>query len=105
MSRDGNVDDRVSHNGTIAVRLPRSAVAVRVAELFGGAVVATSANISGQPPIASIAEAARLLHGLDMVVDTSDRQLDRPSTIFDLPTMRVTRRGTISDNEITRTMG
>ena len=71
--------------GTVAVRWTSSAPAQRLALAFGGGLVATSANRSGEPPSCTAAEAARALSGrVDLVLDAGRTPGGLPSTLVDL---------------------
>jgi L-threonylcarbamoyladenylate synthase len=69
---------------TIAIRIPAHRVAAALAEAFGGAITATSANVSGEPPVSSAG--ALGLVGRDprvLVVDGGTTPGGAPSTIVD----------------------
>jgi L-threonylcarbamoyladenylate synthase len=69
---------------TIAIRVPAHRVAAALAEAFGGAITATSANVSGEPPVSSAA--ALGVVGRDprvLVVDGGTTPGGAPSTIVD----------------------
>jgi len=58
------------HTGTIGVRWSSNLVACRLAAIFGNAVTATSANLSGCKPAVTAAECSRYFgSGIDMVID------------------------------------
>lgn len=60
----------VNSRGQAAIRLDANPVARHLAELAGGALTASSANISGQPPAASLAALdPRLLKRLEKLGD------------------------------------
>jgi L-threonylcarbamoyladenylate synthase len=70
--------------GTIAIRIPAHRVACALAEAFDGAITATSANVSGEPPVSS-ADALGVI-GRDprvLVVDGGATPGGTPSTIVD----------------------
>ncbi len=70
--------------GTIAIRIPAHRVASELAEAFGGAITATSANVSGEPPVSS-ADALGVI-GRDprvFVIDGGATPGGVPSTIVD----------------------
>jgi L-threonylcarbamoyladenylate synthase len=68
--------------GTVGVRVTSGAVAARLALEAGGALVATSANRSGEPPPASPAALdPALVARLDLVLDAGDAPGGLPSTV------------------------
>ncbi len=91
---------RVLSAGTpkLAVRIPGSATALRLIEMFGKPVTATSANISGEPPAKSAEEVT--LEGVEVVIATEEPLSGVATTIYDPETGRVLRRGSISAEEI-----
>ena len=71
--------------GTIGIRVPGPSVALDLARQFGGALTATSANLSGKAPPRSAADVdPKILEGMDMVVDGDDTPGGQPSTVLDL---------------------
>jgi L-threonylcarbamoyladenylate synthase len=85
--------------GTIAVRVPGSEIARRLARLAGGAIVSTSANVSGEPPPAAPRDLARpLLARIDGVLDAGPTPGGLASTIVVLEhgEPRLLREGPIS---------
>jgi L-threonylcarbamoyladenylate synthase len=51
-----HVPDGVQKDGTVAIRVPGPSPAFELVTAFGGPLTATSANLSGQPPLATQAE-------------------------------------------------
>ena len=69
-ARAGLPEAITAGTGTVGVRVPGSDVARALARLAGGAIVSTSANLSGAPPPAAPGElAAALVARLDAVLD------------------------------------
>ena len=88
----------VAADGTVAVRVPASAVAVALARAFGFAITATSANLTGKPPTAESAVVrATLGSRVDFVLDVEDAPGGPPSTIVDVTTAvpRLVREGAV----------
>lgn len=79
---------------TLAVRVTAHPLAAALCAAWGGALVSTSANLSGRPPARS-ALAARLRLGrlVDRVVPGAVGGAARPSEIRDLHSGRVVRPG------------
>ena len=50
-AREG-IEPALTKDGKVAVRVPGPSPALEIVRAFGGALTATSANISGQPPLA-----------------------------------------------------
>lgn len=79
---------------TIAVREPAHALTRALAGAFGGALVSTSANVSGRPPVRSAWQArARFGRQLDYVLGGEPDTPGQPSTIRDAQTGEVLRGG------------
>lgn len=71
--------------GTVAIRVPGSEVARRLARLAGGAVISTSANLSGEPPPVAVYDLSpALLARIDGVLDAGRAPGGLPSTIVRL---------------------
>jgi L-threonylcarbamoyladenylate synthase len=84
--------------GTVGIRVPGSEVARLLARLAGGAVVSTSANLSGAPPPAAPAELDPALAArLDLVLDGGRAPGGRPSTVVavDGEGVRLVRDGAV----------
>jgi L-threonylcarbamoyladenylate synthase len=97
--RRPDVPANISPNESIAVRLPDCQVARALIRAAGGAVAATSANQSGQPPAQTGVEALVALEGLvTAVLDDGPAPGGIPSTIvtFAGDQMRVVREGPIT---------
>lgn len=79
---------------TLAVRVTAHPVAAALCAAWGGALVSTSANLSGQPPARSaLAVRRRLGRRVDRVVPGAVGGAARPSEIRDLRSGRVVRPG------------
>jgi L-threonylcarbamoyladenylate synthase len=56
--------------GAVGLRIPRNRVAIDLIKASGGALVGTSANLSGSPPLASARDVAKELgESIDLVID------------------------------------
>ncbi len=97
-------EELLSKDGTIAVRMPKSKVALSVIKKFGGIMAATSANISGKKPITSKKEAEKFAKEFSLPLFFSDKEkiLKKPSTILkvDGDNFFILRRGSITKKEI-----
>jgi len=84
---------------TIAVRMPDHLLALRLIEGMGGALAATSANLSGQPPATTAAQALAQLSGrVAVILDGGECPGGVPSSIIDLVAdpPRLLRQGHLS---------
>ena len=76
---------------TVALRFPRHPVSLALVHAVGGPVVASSANLSGQPPARTAQEVARAFgNQLDLVLDGGPAQAPEPSTLVDVSRGRLT---------------
>ena len=94
--------------GKIALRVPDCQLARMIARGLGGAVIGTSANISGAPPPRTAGEALAQLGGsIDLVLDGGATRYGIPSTIIDLTTdpPRLIRRGAVDPEEVRAVIG
>lgn len=81
-ARPGLAPELLGADGTVAVRVPGLALARELALAAGGALVATSANLSGAPPpTEATALAPELVARIDLVLDGGPTPGGRPSTI------------------------
>jgi L-threonylcarbamoyladenylate synthase len=88
---------------TIGLRLPADEQVRTLVRACGGALTATSANLSGQPPAVSAEQVSSYFtEGLDLIVDGGDAVSTEPSTIVDVtgPHARVIRPGVITEAEL-----
>jgi L-threonylcarbamoyladenylate synthase len=77
--------------GTVGVRVTSGGVAAALAVAAGGALVATSANLSGQPPPTTAAGLDRELRArLDLVLDGGSTPGGAPSTVVAIEDGRLT---------------
>lgn len=88
---------------TIGVRLPDDDGVRGLVRACGGALTATSANISGQPPARTANEVENYFpEGIDLIVDGGEVTATQPSTVLDLngPKPRLVREGAIPREEL-----
>jgi L-threonylcarbamoyladenylate synthase len=89
--------------GKIGVRVPPWCPARILAARAGGLITATSANLSGHPEAAEVAEIApEVLEAVDMVMDLGPAPSGRPSTVVEAVKggFRVLREGAIPESAI-----
>ena len=93
--------------GTVGVRLPNDEYVRALVRLCGGALTATSANLSGSPPARSAEEVASYFHtGIDLIIEGGKVAATQPSTVLDLSQAepRVIREGAISREILSRVL-
>ncbi|TYA53884.1 L-threonylcarbamoyladenylate synthase [Formosa maritima] len=79
-------ENLIAKNNTIAIRIPDNEFCFQLLRKFNGAIVSTSANISGQPTPKSFKEIHEdILKGVDYVVNLPDEKIGaKPSSIIKL---------------------
>jgi L-threonylcarbamoyladenylate synthase len=81
-----------AHRGRLALRMPAHDWCLALCRAFGGPVVSTSANRSGQPAVRHFTELDPVLvDAVELAVDLPCGDRDKPSRIRDLMTDEVTR--------------
>lgn len=93
---------------SIGVRLPADDRVRALVRACGGALTATSANLSGDPPSRSATDVdAYFPGGVDLIVDGGEVTATLPSTVFDVSgaSPRLVREGAISRLAITKVLG
>jgi L-threonylcarbamoyladenylate synthase len=88
---------------TIGVRLPDDEGVRGLVRACGGALTATSANVSGQPPARTAKEVENYFpEGIDLIIDGGEVTATQPSTILDLSGFkpRLVREGAISREQL-----
>ena len=95
----GDVDDAITAgSGTVAIRVPGSDIARQLALAAGGALVSTSANLSGGPPPVGPRDLdPDLLARIDAVLEAPPCPGGRPSTIVlvDADAVTLVRAGAV----------
>lgn len=82
----------------IGVRVPPKSAARDLAEMSGGWITATSANLSGDPNADDVSKISEtILHSVDLVIDTGPTPGGLPSTVVALQetSLRCIRRGAV----------
>jgi L-threonylcarbamoyladenylate synthase len=70
---------------TVGIRLPNDREVRELLRACGGALTATSANVSGQPPARTAKEVeACFPTGIDLIIDGGEVTATEPSTVLDL---------------------
>lgn len=90
----------------IAFRIPGNEFAKELAEKFGKAITATSANLHGMPAIYSGKEAIEVFGNIvDLIVDAGELPKREASTIYCLINNVMFREGKISKQELEKVLG
>ncbi|HEV7473860.1 MAG TPA: L-threonylcarbamoyladenylate synthase [Pyrinomonadaceae bacterium] len=88
---------------SLGVRLPDDENVRALVRACGGALTATSANVSGEPPARTAVEAQDYFpEQVDLIIDSGDVETEQPSTVLDLTGAkpRLVREGLISRKEL-----
>ena len=92
---------------TLAVRVPGSETARRLARLSAGVIVSTSANKTGKTPPRTAKEAiAQIGREVDIVVDGGETPGGLPSTVLDLTSdeLWILRAGPVTGDQIVKAL-
>lgn len=90
---------------TIAFRISSNKFCQTLCKKLNDAITATSANIHGEPDIYSSKKAQHIFFGKALVVvDAGILPKRRPSTIYDVTTGKLLRKGEISEKEIKKAL-
>ena len=92
-------------SGTVGLRSPKHAICLSLLGLCSGALVGTSANLTGHSPAVSADQVVRELGDrVDLVLDGGTSPLGVPSTVVDLTkrSLTILREGPIGKPEIMR---
>jgi L-threonylcarbamoyladenylate synthase len=93
--------------GKIGVRIPPNCPARRLAELTGGWITATSANLTGGASPDKVTDIpASIINGVDLVLDLGRTPGGKPSTVVDplQDGLRFVREGAVSKKAIVETL-
>lgn len=100
--------DLTAGTKSLGVRLPDDDSVRSLVRACGGALTATSANISGQPPARTAKEVKNYFpEGIDLIIDGGKASATQPSTVVDLSgsEARVIREGAVSRAELGALLG
>ncbi|MEP6819482.1 MAG: L-threonylcarbamoyladenylate synthase [bacterium] len=87
-----------SGTNSLGIRLPDDENVRALVRTCGGALTATSANVSGQPPARTAQEVAHYFpQGIDLIVDGGEATAIEPSTVLDVSRseVRLVREGAV----------
>ena len=93
--------------GKVGVRSPKHAICLNLLELCGGALVGTSANLTGMAPATSPDEASQQIGTeVDLILDGGKAALGVGSTVVDLtqPKLSVLREGPVDRECLLRSL-
>ena len=99
----GLPDELTAGTKTVGVRLPNDDRVRVLIEACGGALTATSANVSGQQPAQTAAEVEKYFgHQIDLIADGGPTTSESPSTVVDATAdeVKLVREGVISWRDI-----
>lgn len=97
-ARAGLAPEIAAGTGTVGVRVPGDEVARALAAAAGGALVSTSANLSGAPPVSRAGDLDPALRArLDAVLDAGPTPGGLPSTVIAVESgaLRLVRAGAV----------
>jgi len=93
--------------GKVGVRSPNHPVCLNLLDLCSGALVGTSANVTGKAPASTAEEALRQIgRNVDLILDGGRALLGVASTVVDLtePGFRILREGPLGRNQLLRSL-
>lgn len=93
---------------TIGVRVSDHPVALALAKEVGSPIIATSANVSGDPPATNAMDAVKEIGAsVEILLDGGESRLGKSSTVVDVTVTpaRVLRRGSLSVDDIRKVLG
>ena len=100
-----SVPEELSGRG-IAFRISSNKIANDLCKDLGTAITATSANLHGEEPIYSAKEAVKkFADKVDLIIDAGDLPKKATSTLYDVESGRVLRKGKIKEKEIHALLG
>ena len=109
VERSSRVPDIVTGGlDTVGLRIPDHPVPREIVARLAAPITATSANISGQPPLTSAEQVLRHLRDrLDLVVDGGRLRPSKPSTVIDVTRnpCRILRQGAVTPERIGQVTG
>ncbi len=93
MPARNSVSNLITVEGRVAVRVSNHPDVIKLCQLFGGPIISTSANISGEPPIKNFAELKTVFEDkVDFFLEGRLGGYDKPSMILDAETGDIVRK-------------
>ncbi len=108
LKKSSCISSKISRNETVGVRMPFHAGLLFLIEKMGGAILGTSANISGQPPACRAEAVSRAFMGkIAALIDGGEVFCKKASTVLSLADdpPRLFREGPISKERIEEILG
>lgn len=109
LPKNKNISEHVTGGrNTIGTRIPNNEVALAFLKELNTPIVATSANLSGEPPAKNAEQAIDALgNSVAVVLVSAGGDLGVASTVIDMSVVppKILRHGTISANEIKEIIG
>jgi L-threonylcarbamoyladenylate synthase len=97
----GSIAKNVHGNGKIAFRISSNKFLQKLCKKYKNPITATSANLSGQPPIYAPKELTETFDKkVDAIANAGKLRMRKPSTIFDATAMKILREGPVSKRKI-----
>lgn len=106
-AKPGVPGELTAGSGTVGVRLPEDKTVRDFVRACGGALTATSANPSGEPPARTAADVFSYFPtGLNLIVDGGETRAEFPSTVVDVSGTRavLVREGIVSRRALEETL-
>lgn len=100
-------EELTAGTATIGLRLPDDEDVRALVRACGGALTATSANLSGAAPARTAADVARAFpENLPLIIDGGAARSSLPSTVLDVtgPHARLIREGVLTNDELQHTL-
>jgi L-threonylcarbamoyladenylate synthase len=97
--KNPSLTSSISTNDTIGIRMPHHKTAQTFIDYAGGAIAATSANLSGEPSLTTGKEIfQRFQHSIDIILDEGASPIGMASTVLLLvgDSPKVLRQGSVS---------
>jgi len=88
---------------TVAFRISENKIARELSKKLGKPITATSANLHGKEPAFSKKEIEKYF-GKIPIIDAGKLEKQEPSTIYDITTNKIIRKGKITQNEINKVL-
>lgn len=91
-AKKSDLDPRLfAENNTLGIRIPNFPFIIKLVQKFGKPITATSANLSGNPPVHSIPTLINTLSPikkplLNLIIDAGKLPKNKPSTVIDTTT-------------------
>lgn len=90
----------------VGIRIPNSDITLKLIEMMGTPVTATSANISGNPPPTTAEDAISQIPEADILLDAGPLGTGIPSTVIDMSEKpKILREGKVKREELEKVIG